>query len=204
MLRRDALWEVRASELRRHHALPLPAAAKTYTCKPLVKQEAVAWDHRVSFHSTHGHPMQQMRAELTAMRIPTAQAVLGWPAQAGCHFVGMVICRQRPQTASGVSFFTLEDETGMVNVVIWTQVFEQHAVLAKTATVLGITGTIQREAGVVHLIARRLWAFAPKADISRLCAVVIFNSPKYPKTIVAPSIRSSFVPAPAHCRPHCC
>ena len=168
LLRRDALWEVRSRKPLHHHRLPLPPAAKTYACQPLRQQEAVLWDHRVAHHSTHGHPMQSMRAELTDMRIPSAQAVLMLPAQARCHFVGVVICRQRPQTASGVSFFTLEDETGMVNLVIWTKIFEQHAVLAKTATVLGVTGKIQREAGVVHLIAHRLWAFKPATPMALL------------------------------------
>jgi error-prone DNA polymerase len=69
----------------------------------------------------------------------------------------MVICRQRPGTASGVTFFTLEDETGFVNVVVWKQVFDRHAALAKTAALLGVTGEIQKADGVIHLIAKSLW-----------------------------------------------
>ena len=61
-------------------------------------------------------------------------------------------------TASGVTFFTLEDETGFVNVVVWKQVFDRHAALAKTAALLGVTGEIQRADGVIHLIAKSLWA----------------------------------------------
>jgi error-prone DNA polymerase len=53
---------------------------------------------------------------------------------------------------------TLEDETGFVNVVLWPSVFERYAVLAKTATFLGITGTLQAQQGVVHLIAEKLWS----------------------------------------------
>jgi error-prone DNA polymerase len=74
------------------------------------------------------------------------------------RFVGMVITRQRPGTAKGVVFLTLEDETGFVNVVLWPQVFRRYAMLAQTARVLGVTGTLQRQAGVVHLIARQLWS----------------------------------------------
>ena len=58
----------------------------------------------------------------------------------------------QPGTASGVTFMTLEDETGFVNLVLWKQVFDAHAVIAKTATFLGVTGRLQSEQGVVHVI----------------------------------------------------
>jgi error-prone DNA polymerase len=74
------------------------------------------------------------------------------------RFVGLVICRQQPGTASGVTFYTLEDETGFVNLVVWRQVFERFAVLARTAVLLGVDGKIQSESGVVHLVADELWA----------------------------------------------
>jgi len=69
-----------------------------------------------------------------------------------------VICRQRPGTASGVVFLTLEDETGFVNVVCWSKVYEANRVLVKTASFLGVTGTLQIQDGVAHLIAERFWA----------------------------------------------
>ena len=73
------------------------------------------------------------------------------------RYAGLVICRQRPGTAGGVVFMTLEDETGFVNVVIWESVFQRYAVLAKTVSFLGITGKLQVEDGVVHLVAESLW-----------------------------------------------
>ena len=73
------------------------------------------------------------------------------------RYAGLVICRQRPGTAGGVVFMTLEDETGFVNVVMWESVFQRYAVLAKTVSFLGITGKLQVEDGVVHLVAERLW-----------------------------------------------
>jgi len=83
----------------------------------------------------------------------------------------MVICRQRPGTASGVTFVTLEDETGFVNLVLWQQVFAEHAILAKTALILGVSGKIQQADGVTHLIADRLWdpqlRVAPRGTTSR-------------------------------------
>jgi error-prone DNA polymerase len=101
------------------------------------------------------------------------------------RYAGLVICRQRPGTAGGVTFMTLEDETGFVNIVLWPNVFTRHATLAKTATCLGVTGTLQtdlsapacreRDAdrcdaqagqGVVHLVADRLWQPSLPADLA--------------------------------------
>jgi len=89
----------------------------------------------------------------------------------GAHtsYVGYVICRQRPGTASGVVFFTLEDETGFVNAVVWSTVFEQYEALAKTASLLGMTGRIQSQHGVVHLIAEKL--FLPDLSLPRSASV---------------------------------
>ncbi len=67
------------------------------------------------------------------------------------------VSSQRPGTAGGVVFMTLEDETGFVNVVIWESVFQRYAVLAKTVSFLGITGKLQVEDNVVHLVAEELW-----------------------------------------------
>jgi error-prone DNA polymerase len=75
----------------------------------------------------------------------------------------MVICRQRPGTASGVVFLTLEDETGFVNVVVWSRIFEQFAVLIKSSNFLGVSGTLQKENQVVHVIANHFWD--PQAQI---------------------------------------
>jgi error-prone DNA polymerase len=72
--------------------------------------------------------------------------------------VGIVICRQQPGTASGVVFMTLEDETGFVNLVVWPQVFAEHAQVIRTSSLLGVTGRLQVQEGIVHLIAERAWA----------------------------------------------
>ena len=69
-----------------------------------------------------------------------------------------MICRQRPGTASGVTFMTMEDETGFVNVIVWAQVFERDSVLVRTATLLGVSGRLQIQEGIVHLIADSFFA----------------------------------------------
>ena len=73
------------------------------------------------------------------------------------RYAGLVICRQRPGTASGVIFMTLEAETGFVNVVVWAKVYERFKLLVKTTSFLGVTGRLQVQEGVVHLIADSFW-----------------------------------------------
>jgi error-prone DNA polymerase len=98
-----------------------------------------------------------VREALKARGLPDARAVAAMRDGRRVRYAGLVICRQQPGTAQGVTFMTLDDETGFVNVVLWPSVFERHALLAKTATFLGVTGTLQAQQGVVHLVAEQLW-----------------------------------------------
>ena len=110
-----------------------------------------------SDHSTGGHPLAPLRGELRARGWPDARTVSRGRDGQRIEYVGIAICRQQPGTASGVTFMTLEDETGFVNLVVWAQVFEKYAALARGASLLGITGKLQVQEGVVHLIADELW-----------------------------------------------
>ena len=155
--RRDAIWQVRSLSRFARDSLPLEPPSSQISFSSLASDDKVIWDYRSSHHSTRGHPMRGLRHALRSRGIPDAVSVRGRVHGDALRYVGMVICRQRPGTASGVTFFTLEDETGFVNVVVWKRVFDQHAALAKTATLLGVTGEIQKADGVVHLVARSLW-----------------------------------------------
>ena len=75
-----------------------------------------------------------------------------------CDYAGLVICRQRPSTAKGVTFLTLEDETGFVNLVVWQAVWDQFKILARTLNVMGVSGRIQAGDGVTHLMVEQIWA----------------------------------------------
>lgn len=78
------------------------------------------------------------------------------PAGAWVTVAGLVLVRQRPGTAKGVIFITLEDETGVANVVVWAKVYEAFRRAVVTARLLRVTGPIQRDGAVVHVIARRI------------------------------------------------
>ncbi len=157
--RRDAAWAVRGALARASDRLRLrtDASAEQPAFARLDHGEAMSWDYRTSLHSTRGHPMELLRDQLERQGMPAAENLVRVPDGRKIRYAGLVICRQRPGTASGVTFCTLEDETGFVNLVIWRQVFEQHAVLARTAAILGVDGRIQRSEGVTHLIAETLW-----------------------------------------------
>ncbi len=155
--RREALWAVRG--LSRETPAPLaPEREQAPRFRALTPFEQIGWDYKRAAHSASGHLLLPLREALRAQRLPDARAVAAMRNGQRIRYAGLVICRQHPGTAAGVTFMTLEDETGFVNAVLWKQVFAQHEVLVRTASFLGITGKLQIEAGVVHLIAESLWA----------------------------------------------
>ena len=155
--RRAALWDVRRLARTQKESLALPARERQPGFAPLTEFEEVGWDYRRTSHSTRRHPLEPMRASLIRHGLPDARTVASMQNGATVRYAGLVICRQRPGTAGGVVFMTLEDETGFVNAVVWESVFQRYAVLAKTVSFLGITGKLQVEDGVVHLVAEELW-----------------------------------------------
>ena len=119
--------------------------------------ETIAWDYRASSHSVRGHPLAPLRPLLEKQGLPDARTVREMASGARVKYAGLVICRQRPATASKVTFMTLEDETGFVNLVLWDRVFQAFPVLARTASWLGVTGKIDAQKEVVHIIVDQLW-----------------------------------------------
>jgi error-prone DNA polymerase len=167
--RRDALWQV-AGWVRREHE-PLELGGDVHgdvAFASLSKLDEIFWDYRASDHSTRGHPLAPLRGELRANRWPDARTVSRGRDGQRIEYVGVVICRQQPGTASGVTFMTLEDETGFVNLVVWAQVFAEYSVVIRTTSLLGVTGKLQVQEGIVHVIAEKLWV--PK--LSRAIAEV--------------------------------
>ncbi|HUH04566.1 MAG TPA: OB-fold nucleic acid binding domain-containing protein, partial [Kofleriaceae bacterium] len=156
--RRDALWQVRGLVKTQHDSLRLPSRVRAPGFAELDELETVLWDYHTSSHSVRAHPLTPLREALRAQRLPDARGVAAMRDGARVRYAGIVICRQRPGTAGGVTFMTLEDETGFVNAIIWKAVFDRHAVLARTQAFLGITGRLQIDQGIVHLIADELWA----------------------------------------------
>jgi error-prone DNA polymerase len=161
--RRQALWRTRGVKKNNAKTLPVEEKEALPLFAELDDSETIAWDYRSSSHSTRGHPLTPLRGALRARGLPDAQTIARMKNGSRVRYAGLVICRQRPGTAKGVTFMTLEDETGFVNLVIWSKVFEAKKVFLKTTPFIGVTGKIQAEQGVVHLIAEELWT--PKLSI---------------------------------------
>ena len=157
--RRAALWEVMAAT----RGPELPLAPRN---KPIVAQQAplpaytpielTEADFRLTGLSLAGHPMVHVREHLALNGVLTAREAheIGKDGQP-VAVAGLVICRQRPGTAKGFVFLTLEDETGMINIVITPDRFEQHALLISTTPLLLIRGTLQVEQHVVNVRAKQ-------------------------------------------------
>ncbi len=155
--RREALWALGGIGRGRKDSLVLDKREDSPHFEALGEFDEIAWDYGASGHSTRGHPLGPLRPRLRSLGLPTASQLSQLPDGKKVRYAGMVICRQRPSTASGVTFMTLEDETGFVNLVVWRDVFQRQEILAKTAALLGVDGRLQKQDGVTHLVADTLW-----------------------------------------------
>ena len=154
--RRQAAWAAAAVPLQRDllHEAP-PCEAEIALPAPSEGEDLVA-DY-ASLQLTLGrHPLSLLRALLEARRYTTALALRALSNNAVARCAGIVTGRQRPGTASGVVFLTLEDETGLANVIVHPKLAEGQRRELLSARLLGIFGIVQREGEVVHLIAKRL------------------------------------------------
>ena len=161
--RRETLWELQGLPSVREHPLLQEVPEPVPRFEGLNAFESIGWDYERTGHSTRAHPLEPLRRVLWRNGLPDARAVNTMPDGKRIRYAGMVICRQRPGTANGVVFMTLEDETGFVNLVVWQTVFDRFATIAKTAAFLGVTGKLQVQDGVTHLVADSLWR--PDLDV---------------------------------------
>ena len=124
--------------------------------QPLTAGEALLADYRRTGLSLDSHPLALLRPQLQAFRVLPANTLRDCRPGQLVRASGLVTHRQRPATAKGVVFATLEDDTGTVNVIVWPQVAEAHRRILLTARLLTVYGIWQTDGVVTHLIARRL------------------------------------------------
>jgi error-prone DNA polymerase len=122
---------------------------------PTEGQEVVA-DYASVGLTLQRHPLALLRQHLQRRGVVQAQQVQGWPDRERVHTAGIVINRQRPGSANSVTFVTLEDESGQVNLVVWKGLAERRRRILLTAQLLGVVGEVQREETVVHVVAKEL------------------------------------------------
>lgn len=164
--RRDAQWAVgglRGGDGAEN--LPLFVAAGRPEHQPEIEAslpampigEQVIHDFRTLSLSLKGHPLSFLRQSLTMGRIVSAGSLRDVPAGRVVTVSGLVLVRQRPGTASGVIFASLEDETGLANIIIWPKVFEANRAVVLGSRMMAVTGEVQKEGLVIHVIARKVF-----------------------------------------------
>ncbi|MGD8976259.1 MAG: error-prone DNA polymerase [Gammaproteobacteria bacterium] len=154
--RHRARWEVAGvEEPSALFADSFPAEGLPLLRGPTEGQD-IAADYRSMHLSLERHPMSLLRARLQGERIHAAADLWQLGHGSRVRFAGLVINRQRPGSARGVTFVTLEDETGHANIIVWKQVAERQRKALLGSRLMEVTGRVQREGDVLHLVAERL------------------------------------------------
>jgi error-prone DNA polymerase len=175
--RREALWELlrqlrgdagplapRAEPARTEPARTEPVregVAPTRRFPPLSRAQRVAADYRTTGLSTEGHPMEFLRDELRRRGVLSAEELSTRRAGEEVAVAGIAICRQRPSTAKGVMFVTLEDETGFANFVVLHEVQERFRRELRDPVLL-LEGEVEREGDVINVLTSRVRSLAPR------------------------------------------
>jgi error-prone DNA polymerase len=154
--RRLAYWEVVGVEAPTPLLGDAPVVETPPRLPPPTEGEDLVADYRSLGLTLGRHPLALLRDRLARMRLATAEEIRRLPHGGVARACGIVTGRQRPDTASGVVFVTLEDETGYVNVVVWASLGERQRRELLGARLMAVHGVIEREGEVVHLVARRL------------------------------------------------
>jgi error-prone DNA polymerase len=166
LARREALWAIKAL---RDEPLPLFAAAADrepqivpevnepmVALRPMTAGSEVVEDYGHVGLTLRAHPLSFLRKDLRRRRIVSCAEAMGTRDGTWLEAAGIVLVRQRPGSAKGVMFITLEDETGIANLVVWAKVFEANRRAVLSASLMAVRGRIQREGDVVHLVAQRI------------------------------------------------
>jgi error-prone DNA polymerase len=156
--RRRALWQVRALAA---SDLPLFSQGEDIIEKPtpiaaMAAGGEVVEDYRSVGLSLRRHPVSFLRDELRAKNILATADLAGARDGQTVQVAGIVLVRQRPGTASGVTFITIEDETGHANLIVWSALFERQRRLILSASMVSVRGRLQREGLVTHVVAGEL------------------------------------------------
>jgi error-prone DNA polymerase len=166
--RRQALWAVRALDrVGDQDDLPLFASRPERETEPDARLPPmplgahVVEDYRRLSLSLKAHPASFMRARLSTRGILRSEALRSVKNGERVMVAGLVLVRQRPGTASGVIFMTLEDETGVANIIVWPKIFERLRAIVLGARFVAVTGKLQSEQDVIHIVAERMQDLTP-------------------------------------------
>jgi error-prone DNA polymerase len=157
--RRSAYWQSLSQETR-HVEMPLLTATRADEDDPLPDfldpmnpLEEVAADYETTGLSLAGHPMQFYRKQLELQRVATAAQLKQMGNGQLVRVAGLILLRQRPGTAKGITFVTMEDETGSINLVLRPSIWESYYLICKRSNAWMVHGTLENRQGVIHVVA---------------------------------------------------
>jgi error-prone DNA polymerase len=165
--RRDALWQVEQAGRPVGPLLRASAPLQADVPNPLRKMtadERLAADYAGTGITIGSHPMAWQRTALHRQGFLSARELEDGRSEAYVKIAGRIICRQRPGTAKGFVFLSLEDETGIANIIVTPDVFEQNRLILTRSRFLSIAGRLQNQEGVVHVKAQQMEPFTMQMD----------------------------------------
>jgi error-prone DNA polymerase len=158
--RRKLLWEIRLHRAPEQGQLALPLDAAPAPRLPAMTQwERMVTDHETMNLTTGPHPMELLRPSL-APSLRTTADLHSDPSGTTVTVAGIMVARQRPATAQGIVFLLLEDEHGMVNVIVWPNVYERDRMAVRAEPLVEVTGRLERREGTLNVIADRVQPLA--------------------------------------------
>ncbi|MCS6837785.1 MAG: error-prone DNA polymerase [Bdellovibrionaceae bacterium] len=122
------------------------------------------WDYRLKGYSLDKHPVKWIKEKLTIIDLSLlndSESLKNQPQHQVTSLLGMISSNQRPPTANGVCFLTLEDEKGLCNVILWPHIYQKYAILIEESPFIIVTGRLQKQWGTIHLIGEHLVAVNP-------------------------------------------
>ncbi|MDK1375848.1 MULTISPECIES: error-prone DNA polymerase [unclassified Sinorhizobium] len=174
--RRAALWAVKAlDEASAVERLPLfdgagstdLRAEPAVTLPHMLPGEHVINDYRYLTLSLKAHPVSFMREDFSRMGILTSRDLAATAAGRRVTVAGLVLVRQRPGSAKGVIFMTIEDETGVANIIVWEKMFKKYRAQVMGARLVKVRGRLQSESGVIHVVAEHIEDITPMLGLLR-------------------------------------
>jgi len=166
--RRDALWAVRAlqragdkDDLPLFRRVAMPEMEPDVALPPMPPGAQVVEDYRHLHLSLKAHPVSFLRGDLDRRGITRHEQLAGIRSGERVTVAGLVLVRQRPGTAKGVIFMTLEDETGIANTIVWARAFEKFRPVVIGARLVAVTGPLQSASGVIHVVMEHIEDLTP-------------------------------------------
>lgn len=162
--RRELLWRLGVAEKRAPGELPLEPGGAPLPLREMTALEEMRCDYTVQEMSTAHHPMAVLRQSMRDPELVRSAGLPALPDGASVRIAGYVIMKQRPPTAKGFAFITMEDEDGAINIVIRPDVYERHRQVCVFNPVLIVEGVLQKRDGTLNIVAETITPFRPDGE----------------------------------------